>query len=393
MSFYGIPNFNDPCAQINERVHSSSGAKIVEVLYGAKNSDGTPKYPVKGDGHGHFVALEIDGIYQMIMWRHPDSEGGYQEYGDYEGCKADRKHNPLQDLEDDIKEKKDLLRKARQMMKDKNYSTSSVDDILTRFDCIFDMNTPVEQNLKQQYNEIVEKNNRNKKYIQEQERNAEQKRILISQAQSLQNSEEWKSTSAKMKELMDCWKQIGSAGKDEDDRLWSEFQNIRNDFYARRKTASEKRANELLARRQAKAALISEAQAYVRSCDYNASSADRMRRMHEEWKSIGFCGNEYDDQLWSQFRMAQDTYWRGKKSNGEEKHRVWVAKTQEAICRRKNRINNIQRNIDNLKERLNTTYNYDKQNQIEGWISEDEAKIRELEEEIYNMEMELGRGF
>lgn len=59
----------------------------------------------------------------------------------------------------------------------------------------------------------------------------------------------------------------------------------------------------------------------------------------------------------------------------------------------KKRISNIQRNIDNLKERLNTTYNYDKQNQIEGWISEDEAKIRELEDEIYNMELELGRGF
>lgn len=106
MSYDGIPNFNDPCAKIQERVHQKSGAKIIEVLYGAKNSDGTPKYPVKGDGHGHFVALEIDGFYQMIMWRHPDSEGGYQEYGDYNGYKADRKHNPLQDLEDEIKEKR-----------------------------------------------------------------------------------------------------------------------------------------------------------------------------------------------------------------------------------------------------------------------------------------------
>lgn len=68
--------------------------------------------------------------------------------------------------------KKDLLCEARQIMKNKNYSTSSVDDILMRFDHIFDMNTPVEQELKQQYNEIIEKNNRNKRQW---ENNAEQK--------------------------------------------------------------------------------------------------------------------------------------------------------------------------------------------------------------------------
>lgn len=469
MGYDKIPNFDDPYAKIKERIHLQSGAKIVEVLYGAKNPDGTPKYPEKEDGHGHFVALEIDGLYQMIMWRHPDSEGGYQEYGDYGEYDADRNHNPLKDLEDGIEEKRELLDKAKKMMGDKNYSTSSVDDILTCFDRIFDMNTPEEQKLRQKYNEILEKNNRNKDRLREQERNAEQKRALILQAQGIQYSEDWKAASAQMKELMDRWKeignagiandllwsdfqnarktfferqhkhyieldnlraqrkkqkqeiiseaqsvaqystdwhgtherleellsrwkQVGSAGKDEDDRLWSEFQNIRNDFYARRKVAGEKRESELLAKRQAKADLVSEAQAYARSYDYNASTADRMKKMSEEWKSIGFCGKDYEDQLWSQFRMAQDTYWQGKKSYGEEKHKAWIAKTQEAVERRKRRIGNIQQNIENLTERLNTTQNYDKQNQIEGWISEDEAKIRELEEEIYRMELELGRG-
>ena len=45
MSYDKIPNFDDPYAKINERKHDVSKAKIIEVFYGAKNPDGTPKYP------------------------------------------------------------------------------------------------------------------------------------------------------------------------------------------------------------------------------------------------------------------------------------------------------------------------------------------------------------
>lgn len=477
MSYDKIPNFDDPYAKINERIHTKSQAKIVEVLYGAKNPDGTPKYPEKdaNDGHGHFVALEIDGNYQMIMWRHPDSEGGYQEYGDYKEKSqmagiydngADREQHPLKDLEDAIREKRRLLHEARQLMKTRDYDPEAVDRLLEEFTGIFDMNTPAERDLKGQHRELAERNQRR---VREREQNIEQKRRLIEQAKELQNSEDWKKTSARMKELLEQWKtighagpadkslweefqgarqmffdrqrrhydrldelraqsksrkqeiireagavaqysqdwkgthekleemlsrwkQAGSAGKEEDDRLWAEFQGIRNDFYARRKAAEKKREEEFLTRRQAKAALVAQAQSYASSCDYSAAGAERMKSMSVEWKEIGFCGKDYDDQLWSAFRMAQDTYWNGKKASGEERHRQWAEKTRDAIGRRRERISNIQRNIDNLRDRLNTTNNYDKQNQIMDWISQDETQIRELEEEIGRMEAELGRG-
>ncbi len=464
MSYIGIPNFNDPCAKIQERIHSQSGAKVIDVLYGAKYPDGTPKSPVQGDGHGHFSAIEIDGMYQMIMWRHPDSEGGYQEYGEYADREASRTDHPLRDLEREIKEKKSLLYEARTLMKQKGYDISSVDNLLERFAGLFDMNTPVEQELKQKYNELTERNKRNKKYIQDQQHNAEQKRRLVSQAQELQHSQEWKTTSAAMKELMEQWKKIGNAGsendslweefqnarqrfyerqnsyfeelhknresrkkqkqeiiaeartaashsedwsgthkqleemlsrwkqtgscgKDEDDRLWEEFQSIRNNFYDRRKIAWQEKESEFLNRRQAKSALIAEAQAYAG--DYSSQAGDKMRRMGQEWKEIGFCGKDYDERLWSEFRAVQDAYWQGKKSFAEARHREWVLKTQEAIERRRNRIDKIRQNIVSLQERMSTTMNPDKRDQIAEWISENEEQIRDLEEEIYRMEQEI----
>ena len=61
MSYDKIPNFDDPYAKINERIHPESQAKIVEVLYGAKNPDGTPKYPEK-DGTGNRRKLPDDHV-------------------------------------------------------------------------------------------------------------------------------------------------------------------------------------------------------------------------------------------------------------------------------------------------------------------------------------------
>lgn len=476
MGYCKLPNFDDPFAKIKERLHPQSGAKIIEVLYGGKRPDGTPTYPEgKEDGHGHFIALEIDGTYQLISWRHPESEGGYHEYGDYKDEKerkdiwdngADRNHNPLMDLENDIKEKKRLLHTAREKMKGRKYDISSVDEILRQFNDIYDMNTPVEQELKRQYNELVKRNDENRVRFQIQDRNAEQKRKLISQAQELQYSENWSQVSRQMKELMNSWKEAGtagaddealwmefhnaqqtfyrrqqshfeeldrirkqakkqkeeiisearsvaqnstewkktheclkallakwkqsnSAGKDDDELLWREFQSIQNDFYARRKAAAQEKEQEFLLKRQAKAAIVSEAQAYAKACDYSVAAANRMRELSEEWKKVGFCGKENENELWSQFRAAQDAYWQGKRSSGEQKHRAWVANTQAAIERRKQRIRNIQRNIDNLRDRLNTTYNDEKISQIEGWISENEDDIRALEAEIYRMETEL----
>ena len=116
-------------------------------------------------------------------------------------------------------------------MKDRNYDTSVVDDVLVQFDGVSEGNTPAEEELRRQYNEIAEKN---KRRCQDRERNTEQKRILISKAQELQNSEDWKGTAAQMKELMNAWKEIGNAGP-VNDLLWSEFQSARQTFFDRQR--------------------------------------------------------------------------------------------------------------------------------------------------------------
>ena len=128
--FTSIPNFNDPYAKVQERDHWS-GAHIIDVLYGAQDKNGNPTSPENSsDGHGHFIAIEIDGLYQVLSWRHSRSEGGGMDEG------SDRIGNPLHDLEEGIKEKRAVLHQVQEAMKSRNYDTASVDSILSRFSII-----------------------------------------------------------------------------------------------------------------------------------------------------------------------------------------------------------------------------------------------------------------
>jgi len=446
MSYTQIPNFDDPNAKVQERVHNASGARIIDVLYGARDAFGNSITPEKGkhDGHGHWSAIEIDGLYQMIMWRHPASEGGLQEYGE------SRRAHPLKDLEDYIEEKSSILKSLYEAMKERPYDSRKVEDLFAQFGQVYDMNTPKEQEQRQKLENFQRQHEEKLRKFQE---NSCRKQQLISEAKSLQTSKDWKSTSDRMKSMMEEWKQIGyagsnnedyweqfnaarklfferqhqhyeeldkersarkaqkedlvsearsiayssdwksaneqmtrlmerwksigSAGKDYDDRLWNDFKAARDQYYSRRESARASQESEFANRRMRKSSLVSEAQGHIG--DYSPSTADRMKEMSSEWKSIGFCGRDSEDALWQAFRNAQDSYWAGKKASSSQKR-------QEAIARRRERISRKYENIRNLQERLRNTRNLEKQSEISRWIDEDEADIRQLEEEIFDIE-------
>ncbi len=77
------------------------------------------------------------------------------------------------------------------------------------------------------------------------------KEELISKAEALADSTDWDGTFAEMQELMDAWKQAGSAGRDRDEELWQRFHAARDPFFERRKAhfAEQRRQTERRDRR------------------------------------------------------------------------------------------------------------------------------------------------
>ena len=217
------------------------------------------------------------------------------------------------------------------------------------------------------------------------------KEDIISRAAALtkEAADDFESIHKGLEALLEEWKKSGTAGHAEDERLWQGFQQIRNEFYAKRNELRKERDVEYNARRDAKKDLIEEAKKYAESGDYSRTAADRMKAINEEWKKIGSAGKRFEETLWKQLREAQDAFWNGKRSSDSARHEQWLENTRGAIERRKQRIENISANITKLKDRLETTASDEKRQQIEGWIAENEDQIKTLQEEIERMEKDM----
>lgn len=461
MSWSSIPNFGDQYARINERIHPS-GARLVEVLYGARDASGKPTSPKsKSDGHGHWLALEINGCYQMLSWRHPAFEGSYQEYG------LDEKRNALADLEADILEKESICSQAECLSYSEDWKGTSAkyDELLNEWKKIYNWGTPKEQQLWQQFqsaktsfyerrannrakNKLAKQNivseakglesstdwksagqaykdlferwksigsagkadddylwsefhsarqtfyDRRSKHFDEvneqRAKNSQVKQALIAEARNAaQYSTEWKCTGDKLKELMDRWKAVGSAGRDTDNSLWNEFNGIRQSFFERRRLYYEEQDRIFQANAAEKSRIVQEASSIASRCDYSAQSTERMKELDQAWKSIGSAGREQNAQLWSLFQSAKDSFWSGKRSYSEQRQQERRQKLYDAIERKRMQIFNLEQQISALQFKMSGMRNQEYIDNMLRWIDEKEAKIRELEMAIQDMERKL----
>ena len=462
MAWTSVPNFGDKFAKVNERSHSS-GAKLIEVLYGARDSMGRPTSPERdaNDGHGHWLALEIDGKYQMLSWRHPAYEGGGQEYG------TDGYDNALKDLENDISAKESICLEAKKLSHSQEWSTASsnFNQLFEKWKRIYNWGTPKEKRLWEDFqssknffyeqrnkyrsqNKIAKQNiisearslsastdwksaghrfkelfdkwkgigsagknddeilwadfnsarqtfydRRSKHFSDLDEQRAKNKQIkqsLISDARSVsQYSTDWKNTGDKLRELMDRWKAVGSAGKEYDDSLWSEFNGIRQNFFDRRHTYYEEQDRRFQENASQKSRIVQEASSIASRCDYSMQNTERMKELDREWKSIGSAGKANEDQLWSLFQSAKDSFWTGKRAFNEQRQQDWRRKLYDAISRKREQISNLRRQISDLQYKMSGMRNQEYIDNMCRWIDEKEAKIRDLEIAIQDMENKL----
>lgn len=234
---------------------------------------------------------------------------------------------------------------------------------------------------------------REQHYSEQRERHATAKatkEALVEEAKKvLAEVTNWKQSTDLMNDVYARWRQAGSAGRDEDDRLWDEFNAVRNEFYEGKRAFNLEREARLQESAQKKRALIEEAQGFADARDFGREATDRMKALSGEWKEAGFSGRE-NDELWTAFRAAQDAFWDAKKSAAADRHEQWRERTQGAVDRRRARLERLRANVERNKQRLATATVMDPIDQIEDWIAEDEELIAQLEAEVQKMVDELG---
>lgn len=146
-----------------------------------------------------------------------------------------------------------------------------------------------------------------------------QREALVAEAEQISGQPEhkiqWKASGARMRELLDAWKNAQRIGprldKDVEAALWHRFSVARNSFDKARRThfAALDSAHEQA--KTTKERLVAEAERMAGSRDWMAT-AGAFKRLMDDWRAAGRAGRAEDDALWQRFKAAQDTFFTAK---------------------------------------------------------------------------------
>jgi hypothetical protein len=134
------------------------------------------------------------------------------------------------------------------------------------------------------------------------------KESLIARAEEIKESTDWRATGDAYKALFEEWKQVGATGKESDDSLWARFIAAREYFNQRRSQHFEQRQEQWGTNAALKQELIVKAHELSTSDDWRATS-EALRNLFAEWKKVGSAGRQQDEELWKQFREAQQHFY------------------------------------------------------------------------------------
>jgi hypothetical protein len=135
----------------------------------------------------------------------------------------------------------------------------------------------------------------------------EAKDRIVTEAEELAQSSEWKRTGDRLRELLEDWKKIPRLERGVDDTLWKRFSTARSAFDKRRRqhfAALDTQREESHARKER---LIAEAETLAGSTDWGPTGG-RLRELMTEWKAAGRARRDLEDELWGRFRAAQDRF-------------------------------------------------------------------------------------
>ncbi|MGH8860147.1 MAG: DUF349 domain-containing protein [Jatrophihabitantaceae bacterium] len=141
------------------------------------------------------------------------------------------------------------------------------------------------------------------------------KEKLVTRAEELSTSNDWRETAAAMRDLMTEWKATPRAGRDVEDTLWARFRGAQDAFFARRSETFAERDAEQVGNQRKKEAIIDRA-ASLDVSDPKAAQA-ALRDLQSSFDEIGHVPRDamrkIDDRMRAaeqRVRDAVDAGWR-----------------------------------------------------------------------------------
>ncbi len=150
---------------------------------------------------------------------------------------------------------------------------------------------------------------------------AEKKKELIDKANELKSSTNWKETSNQIIQLQKRWKQLGHAGRKNEQKLWKQFRGACDEFFdARQKHFDEKDKafEDNLVKKQE---ILKAIEAYELPEDKSKALED-LRNFSNEFNAAGHVPMKVKNEIFNAFKKSMDELYGKLKIDGDEKEKV-----------------------------------------------------------------------
>lgn len=219
--------------------------------------------------------------------------------------------------------------------------------------------------------------------------------------------EGWNAGAKAIEDIQKAWKEIGHAGKKDNQKIYDRFRAACDKFFTAKKAFYGAVKEDMNANVDKKVHLCEEAESLATSSDWNATT-DRLIAMQKEWKEIGPVPRKKSEVLWKRFRAACDAFFTAKsEAMKERKAAVRAAASQRKGQVRGNEGQRRERGGKSSLDLLMDTYRRKKQElavaennigffrnagalleQMQAQLEADRAELARLEEQIRQKQQE-----
>ncbi len=216
------------------------------------------------------------------------------------------------------------------------------------------------------------------------------KEKIVSEAESLKESTQWKVTSERLKQLLDEWKKAPRLDKKSDGDLWKRFSSARNYFDKKRRQHFSNLTKQQGEVKGLKEKIVSEAESLADSTDW-VNTARRYKALMDSWKAAGRGKKNDDDKLWTRFKTAQDKFFAAKNADLEKRSlsfgenllkREEIVREIETLLPISN-LDEVRRKFRDLKSKYMKAGQVErgKRNALDRRVEDVELTIKETEQE------------
>ncbi len=191
---------------------------------------------------------------------------------------------------------------------------------------------------------------------QERQENFEKKILLIEKASHLtalfpNQIKDWQKMGNELDEIFNQWKKIGPVPHEKNEEIWSRFQEIRNHYYTERKQFFKDLNNSKEDNLEKKTNLCEQAESLKEEEDF-ITTAEKLQKLQDEWKTIGPVPEEHNDLIWKRFRAAFDYFYERRNKWFEERKKAESGSIEkrEEILKELETLINSDYNFNQLKE-------------------------------------------